>query len=157
MDPAVERQPLLSGATHAHYDTTNTLPRPTQLPTESKPSMMRITTPWLALAAASGACAAFNGVFAKLWGNPLLSTYLRKRRADPPLLVIIFSTTTDLTSSWASAISAGLGLASTNKAVEFVIRAVRLVPFVLRCHIISNRNPRILIILSVLHVRHSSP
>jgi len=27
------------------------------------------TTPWLALAAASGACAAFNGVFAKLYSS----------------------------------------------------------------------------------------
>lgn len=74
MDPAAERQPLLSGATRAHFYTTSTPSSPTQSNTESKPSIMRITTPWLALAAASGACAAFNGVFAKLWGNPFCPT-----------------------------------------------------------------------------------
>ncbi|KAL8685903.1 MAG: hypothetical protein Q9218_007480, partial [Villophora microphyllina] len=56
-------------------------------------------TPWLALAAASGACAAFNGVFAKL-------------------------TTTDLTTSWSTAISTSLHLSPSNKIVEFTIRAL---------------------------------
>ncbi|CAD6580809.1 MAG: hypothetical protein ASARMPREDX12_000273 [Alectoria sarmentosa] len=54
--------------------------------------------PWIPLAAASGACAAFNGVFAKL-------------------------TTTELTSSWAAGISTAVGLSSTNKIVELLIRA----------------------------------
>ncbi|KAL6719314.1 hypothetical protein ACLMJK_003553 [Lecanora helva] len=54
---------------------------------------------WIPLAILSGACAAINGVFAKL-------------------------TTTELTSSWASAISTSLSLSSTNKVVEFLIRAL---------------------------------
>ncbi|KAI9724045.1 MAG: hypothetical protein M1812_000763 [Candelaria pacifica] len=56
-------------------------------------------TQWLALAIASGACAAFNGVFAKL-------------------------TTTELTSTWAGTISGGLGLSPENKVVEVAIRAM---------------------------------
>ncbi|KAL8857465.1 MAG: hypothetical protein Q9178_005959 [Gyalolechia marmorata] len=59
---------------------------------------MSYKAPWLALAAASGACAAFNGVFAKL------------------------STTTQLTTSWSSAISSSLHLSSDNKLIEFIIR-----------------------------------
>ncbi|CAL8578524.1 hypothetical protein XPA_004297 [Xanthoria parietina] len=58
---------------------------------------MSYKAPWLALAAASGACAAFNGVFAKL-------------------------TTTELTTSWSSAISTSLHLSSSNKFIEIVIR-----------------------------------
>ncbi|CAO1601344.1 MAG: hypothetical protein LQ349_000536 [Xanthoria aureola] len=58
---------------------------------------MSYKAPWLALAAASGACAAFNGVFAKL-------------------------TTTELTTSWSSAISSSLHLSSSNKFIEFIIR-----------------------------------
>ncbi|KAL9641211.1 MAG: hypothetical protein Q9204_000199 [Flavoplaca sp. TL-2023a] len=58
---------------------------------------MSYKAPWLALAAASGACAAFNGVFAKL-------------------------TTTQLTTSWSSAISSFLHLSSSNKFIEFMIR-----------------------------------
>ncbi|KAL8869622.1 MAG: hypothetical protein Q9174_004132 [Haloplaca sp. 1 TL-2023] len=58
-------------------------------------------TPWLALAIASGACAAFNGVFAKL-------------------------TTTQLTTSWSTAISTSLHLSAENKIVEYLIRGVGL-------------------------------
>ncbi|KAF2744302.1 hypothetical protein M011DRAFT_408889 [Sporormia fimetaria CBS 119925] len=54
---------------------------------------------WLLLAIASGACAAFNGVFAKL-------------------------TTTELTTSWASAISSLLSLNPSNRVVEISIRAL---------------------------------
>lgn len=39
----------------------------TDPPTLTSPKPRSGTTPWLALAAASGACAAFNGVFAKLY------------------------------------------------------------------------------------------
>ncbi|KAL9611078.1 MAG: hypothetical protein Q9167_004250 [Letrouitia subvulpina] len=60
---------------------------------------MAFKTPWLALAASSGACAAINGVFAKL-------------------------TTTELTSSWSSSISLFLHLSATNKFVEFAIRGI---------------------------------
>ncbi|KAF2032717.1 hypothetical protein EK21DRAFT_87010 [Setomelanomma holmii] len=54
---------------------------------------------WLVLAIASGGCAAFNGVFAKL-------------------------TTTELTTSWAGAIAAVFGLSPRNKLVEFAIRGL---------------------------------
>ncbi|KAH7088909.1 hypothetical protein FB567DRAFT_320823 [Paraphoma chrysanthemicola] len=54
---------------------------------------------WLVLAVASGGCAAFNGVFAKL-------------------------TTTELTTSWAGAIAAAFGLSPGNKLVEFAIRGL---------------------------------
>ncbi|KAF2188279.1 hypothetical protein K469DRAFT_567022 [Zopfia rhizophila CBS 207.26] len=54
---------------------------------------------WLLLAIASGACAAFNGVFAKL-------------------------TTTELTASWASAVAEALDLSPSNKIVEFLIRGL---------------------------------
>ncbi|ORY09645.1 hypothetical protein BCR34DRAFT_366656 [Clohesyomyces aquaticus] len=54
---------------------------------------------WLLLAIASGACAAFNGVFAKL-------------------------TTTELTTSWASAVARAFALSPSNKIVEFGIRGM---------------------------------
>ncbi|KAF2659175.1 hypothetical protein K491DRAFT_560068, partial [Lophiostoma macrostomum CBS 122681] len=54
---------------------------------------------WLVLAVASGGCAAFNGVFAKL-------------------------TTTELTASWASAIAQAFSLSPSNKVVEFGIRGL---------------------------------
>lgn len=57
---------------------------------------------WLIYAIASGGCAALNGAFAKL-------------------------TTTQLTTTWATAISRMLGLEETSTAVEYVIRAVRLI------------------------------
>ncbi|KAF2458858.1 hypothetical protein BDY21DRAFT_384804 [Lineolata rhizophorae] len=56
-------------------------------------------TAWLGLAISSGACAAFNGVFAKL-------------------------TTTKLTTSWSHAISGALGLGDSNKLVEYAIRGM---------------------------------
>ncbi|KAH9881946.1 hypothetical protein J1614_001117 [Plenodomus biglobosus] len=54
---------------------------------------------WLMLAITSGACAAFNGVFAKL-------------------------TTTELTTTWSSSIALVLGLDASNKAVEYGIRGL---------------------------------
>ncbi|KAK7538144.1 uncharacterized protein J3D65DRAFT_676245 [Phyllosticta citribraziliensis] len=65
-------------------------PLPSQI--KSKPAAT-----WLVIAIASGACAAFNGVFAKL-------------------------TTTTLTGSWASGVSHLLGLGEENKVVEFAVR-----------------------------------
>ncbi|KAK8162078.1 hypothetical protein IWX90DRAFT_439433 [Phyllosticta citrichinensis] len=64
------------------------------LPGQTKP---KPAATWLVIAIASGACAAFNGVFAKL-------------------------TTTTLTSSWASGVSHLLGLGEENKVVEFAVR-----------------------------------
>ena len=50
------------------------VPRSHSAPTEST------TVPWIPLAAASGACAAFNGVFAKLYAiNYPLPYYCRGR------------------------------------------------------------------------------
>ncbi|KAK3202685.1 hypothetical protein GRF29_154g382154 [Pseudopithomyces chartarum] len=54
---------------------------------------------WLVLAIASGACAAFNGVFAKL-------------------------TTTELTASWSGSIAHALSLSPSNKVVEYGIRGL---------------------------------
>ncbi|KAM0511653.1 hypothetical protein ACHAPE_009704 [Trichoderma viride] len=54
---------------------------------------------WMFFAVASGACAAFNGVFAKL-------------------------TTTQLTTSLSSGIARGLGIAAHEKIVEVVVRAI---------------------------------
>ncbi|EON61019.1 hypothetical protein W97_00229 [Coniosporium apollinis CBS 100218] len=60
-------------------------------------NVFRGRTAWLALAIASGACASFNGVFAKL-------------------------TTTELTTTWASALSTFLSLSPTNKPIEYLFR-----------------------------------
>lgn len=76
--------------------------------------------PWIPLAAASGACAAFNGVFAKLY-----AIVYRPSFGGCALLTKDNSTTTELTSSWAAGISTAVGLSSTNKIVEILIRAVR--------------------------------
>ncbi|TAQ87541.1 hypothetical protein B7494_g4120 [Chlorociboria aeruginascens] len=63
---------------------------------ENKPSRK---TQWIVLAVASGGCAAFNGVFAKL-------------------------TTTELTTTWGTAIANLLGLGEGEKIVEYIIRAL---------------------------------
>ncbi|KAG6995643.1 hypothetical protein G7Y79_00043g079270 [Physcia stellaris] len=63
------------------------------------PSVLARKTPWLALAVASGACAAFNGVFAKL-------------------------TTTSLTTSWSTSVADAFHLSSPNRPIEFLIRAI---------------------------------
>ncbi|KAF2838767.1 hypothetical protein M501DRAFT_1024596 [Patellaria atrata CBS 101060] len=55
-------------------------------------------TAWIGIAIASGACAAFNGVFAKL-------------------------TTTELTTTWAHGVSGFFGMSPDNKIVEFGVRA----------------------------------
>ncbi|KAF1939042.1 hypothetical protein EJ02DRAFT_353196 [Clathrospora elynae] len=54
---------------------------------------------WLVLAISSGACAAINGVFAKL-------------------------TTTELTGSWSHSIALAFGLSASNKFVEYAIRGL---------------------------------
>ncbi|KAF2396692.1 hypothetical protein EJ06DRAFT_483172 [Trichodelitschia bisporula] len=56
-------------------------------------------TPWQVIALASGACAAFNGVFAKL-------------------------TTDELTSSWAASIAEALGTTPSNASIDYGIRCV---------------------------------
>jgi len=62
-------------------------------------SNMSRKSQWIILAIASGACAAFNGVFAKL-------------------------TTTELTTGFASAITRMLGLSNGEKVVEVIVRAM---------------------------------
>ncbi|MCJ1394409.1 hypothetical protein MMC18_007287 [Xylographa bjoerkii] len=65
----------------------------------SELSFMNYKSSWMVFAVASGTCAAFNGVFAKL-------------------------TTTELTTSIAAAIAGLLHLGEGNKVVEFAIRAL---------------------------------
>lgn len=92
---------------------------------------MSFKTPWLALAAASGACAAFNGVFAKLYilyliPKPMVHKLMQHENVYTQLISFPSnsSTTTSLTSAWSSAIASFFGLAPTNRFIEFSIRAV---------------------------------
>ncbi|KAH7398344.1 hypothetical protein BKA66DRAFT_437416 [Pyrenochaeta sp. MPI-SDFR-AT-0127] len=62
-------------------------------------SVPKTKSAWLMLAIASGGCAAFNGVFAKL-------------------------TTTELTASWSSSIALAFSLSASNKVVEYAIRGL---------------------------------
>lgn len=106
-------------------------------PSSSRPpsekSILSLQSPWLALAAASGACAAFNGVFAKLCVSfksfsfsPRFWTADSCRRRCKKLTEghTLYSTTTELTSSWSSAIATTIGLSASNRFIEFLIRAV---------------------------------
>ena len=63
--------------------------------------MAQPRTQWLFYAIASGGCAALNGVFAKL-------------------------TTTQLTTSWATAISHAFGMKEESIVVEYMVRGVSL-------------------------------
>ncbi|KAI9798021.1 MAG: hypothetical protein M1835_005024 [Candelina submexicana] len=85
------QEPLLHSGTPAHHND--------EAPTSPNYTTVSRRTQWLAFAVASGACAAFNGVFAKL-------------------------TTTELTSTWAGAIAGVLGLGRDNRVVEVGIRAM---------------------------------
>ncbi|KAF9694701.1 hypothetical protein EKO04_007493 [Ascochyta lentis] len=67
-------------------------------------SVPRTKSAWLFFAVTSGACAAFNGVFAKL-------------------------TTTELTSSWSSSLASAFGLDPSNKFFEYALRAVLTPPY----------------------------
>jgi hypothetical protein len=72
---------------------------------------------WLILAIASGGCAAFNGVFAKL--------YCSHPSHLSGAANLSCSTTTELTTSWSSAIAMAFGLNASNKFVEYAIRGVQ--------------------------------
>ena len=61
-------------------------------------NLLRRQPVWIILAVSSGACAAINGVFAKL-------------------------TTTTLTSSWSAGLAALFGLSSENNIINFLLRA----------------------------------
>ncbi|ROW14589.1 hypothetical protein VPNG_03166 [Cytospora leucostoma] len=86
-DAAAKEQPVITAASAS---TTATAP--------SKMSLVR-QNQWIVLAIASGACAAFNGVFAKL-------------------------TTGDRTTSFAQAIAGALHLGSAEVVVEYTVRAI---------------------------------
>ena len=94
---AIQAEPLLPQAIPPYQDISDS-PPPSPRPSTPQPTILSSTPAWLPIAAASGACAAFNGVFAKL-------------------------TTTSLTSSWASHISLALHLSADNKPVALLLRA----------------------------------
>lgn len=73
---------------------------------------------WRSVAIASGACAAFNGVFAKLYADSSMSNGRIYVNVD------IFRTTDDLTSSWAESMADSIGLGVSEKSVEVIIRGV---------------------------------
>jgi drug/metabolite transporter (DMT)-like permease len=79
-------------------------------------SVLKTRPAWLMLAIASGSCAAINGVFAKLYclSHPV---YIK--------LLTNYSTTTELTTSWASSLAGVFGLDPSNTLVEYAIRGVR--------------------------------
>ena len=97
---ATQAEPLIPHAIPPYHDISDSPPPSPSASQFSKftPLSLSNTPAWLPIAAASGACAAFNGVFAKL-------------------------TTTSLTSSWASKLSLAFHLAEDNKIVAFLLRA----------------------------------
>lgn len=78
---------------------------------------------WLFFAAASGACAAFNGVFAKLY--VAAHCHVHARHAFCLLMMEVSNrTTTELTTTLSNAVANFLGLSSMETVVEVVVRAV---------------------------------
>ncbi|KAK3400062.1 hypothetical protein B0T20DRAFT_407728 [Sordaria brevicollis] len=88
-----ERRPLLDAVT----DGSSTTPTTTEQPPANTTWAQR--NQWIVLAMASGACAAFNGAFAKL-------------------------TTTELTSSFSQAIARLLHLTEEEKVIEVIVRGI---------------------------------
>lgn len=76
---------------------------------------------WMVFAVASGTCAAFNGVFAKLYVARVREA---KQIESAGLIVGGLRTTTELTTSIAAAIAGFLHLGEENHVVEYLIRAV---------------------------------
>ncbi|KAF7512241.1 hypothetical protein GJ744_002403 [Endocarpon pusillum] len=90
-----------SGINEPAPSVTNSIPPhlpPSLRKDTSMSALLRRQPVWLLLAIASGACAAFNGVFAKL-------------------------TTTSLTTSWSHALSSFLSLDPGNQMVNYALRA----------------------------------
>ena len=79
---------------------------------------------WIVFALASGACAAFNGVFAKLYVTLELEAPLSVI-SRTPLINCLNRTTTELTTSIAASIAKFLHLGPENHVVEYIVRAVR--------------------------------
>jgi len=98
---------------------TPTIPPHNTVATHPTMSFIKTQPAWLLLAIASGGCAAFNGVFAKLYCTPTHPSHVKPDTNNPR------STTTDLTTSWSSAIGSIFGLSPTNKLFEYLIRGVR--------------------------------
>lgn len=92
-----ERRPLLDGDRRGDAAEVDARQDDIQ-PDNSNMAWMR-QNQWIVLAVASGACAAFNGVFAKL-------------------------TTTDLTTSFAQGVARILHLDSIEEVIEYIVRAV---------------------------------
>lgn len=82
------------------------------------PGSWSVRTQWIFFAVASGACAAFNGVFAKL------SVELMKGSGCRCANMSTCRTTTGLTTSLSQSIADALGLSDVQTAVEYVIRGV---------------------------------
>ncbi|ERF74340.1 hypothetical protein EPUS_02027 [Endocarpon pusillum Z07020] len=96
-----KKQQLDSNSNEPAPSITNSIPPnlpPSLREDMSMSALLRRQPVWLLLAIASGACAAFNGVFAKL-------------------------TTTSLTTTWSHAVSSFLSLAPSNQMVNYALRA----------------------------------
>ncbi|RFU31147.1 hypothetical protein B7463_g5155, partial [Scytalidium lignicola] len=102
-DQLDEQQPLLNRAKNPPTlsDSSTSHPAPETVAATEEMEVLKTSrhAQWITLAIASGACAAFNGVFAKL-------------------------TTTQLTTSFATTIAGLFGLDKMEKGVEYIIRAI---------------------------------
>lgn len=78
---------------------------------------------WIVLAIASGACAAFNGVFAKLYVRTQ-SPRLTHLPAEALTISTFCRTTTELTTSFAQGVARVLHLDSAGNVIEYIVRAV---------------------------------
>lgn len=79
---------------------------------------------WIALALASGACAAFNGVFAKLHVLDLGHCFRPLFSSSFLLADDLPRTTTELTTRLSQAVAQAIGLDAAESAVEVVVRGV---------------------------------
>ncbi|KAK8090601.1 hypothetical protein PG994_000106 [Apiospora phragmitis] len=81
---------------------------------------------WIVLAVASGACAAFNGVFAKLYVYVLAFVLLLSPYTSfhPTPLHVFHRTTNNLTTQIAEVVSGVLGLSNMEQPIEYVVRAI---------------------------------
>jgi hypothetical protein len=87
------------------------------------------STPWQAVALASGTCAAFNGVFAKLCVSPLCMIPLTLPR-----------TTADATATLVSSLSRAASLDQYEQVLEYALRAVLVPSSPTSCDLHSNQN-----------------
>ncbi|KAG8527519.1 uncharacterized protein KY384_007671, partial [Bacidia gigantensis] len=64
---ATQAEPLIPQAIPPYLDINDSPPPSPPPPSAQRPTWANTTPSWIPIAAASGACAAFNGVFAKLF------------------------------------------------------------------------------------------